>query len=407
MSFHASRWPRVALGDVIASVKPGFASGERSAEGTIQFRMNNVDRTGNISWSTVTRVPADTKKLEAYGLEAGDVLFNQTNSRDLVGKTALFEGHREPVVFSNHFLRLRPRFSMIEGAYLARYLQSLYLTGFFGAKCNAWVNQATYGKDDLLAQLIPLPPVNEQRRIAAILDKADAIRRKRQQALALADDFLRSAFLEMFGDPVTNPRRLPVSSLGTIATFTSGGTPSKERKDFWEGSFPWVSPKDMKRERIDAAEDAVSDLVFNETSLKRIPPRTVLIVVRGMILAHTVPVGISTVPLAINQDMKAIQFDEAILPEFGLWCLKVQHSNMLSKIDTAAHGTKRFELDRLKGLPILIPQAEDQRQFVRLYEAFHAHRQRTRAVAQEADALFASLSQRAFRGDLLPDAIPA
>ena len=60
---------------------------------------------------------------------------------------------------------------------------------------------------------IPLPPLHEQRRIAAILDKADAIRRKRQEALALTDEFLRSAFLEMFGDPVTNPKGWPVVKL--------------------------------------------------------------------------------------------------------------------------------------------------------------------------------------------------
>jgi type I restriction enzyme S subunit len=53
---------------------------------------------------------------------------------------------------------------------------------------------------------IPLPPLEEQKRIVTILDKADAIRQKRQQAIALADDFLRSVFLDMFGDPVTNPK---------------------------------------------------------------------------------------------------------------------------------------------------------------------------------------------------------
>lgn len=60
---------------------------------------------------------------------------------------------------------------------------------------------------------IPLPPLPEQKRIAAILDKADAIRRKRQQAIQLADDFLRAVFLDMFGDPVTNPKGFPVGTI--------------------------------------------------------------------------------------------------------------------------------------------------------------------------------------------------
>lgn len=90
---------------------------------------------------------------------------------------------------------------------------------------------------------IPLPPLTEQKRIAAILDKADAIRRKRQQAIQLADDFLRAVFLDMFGDPVTNPKGWKSMPLGRVATFTSGGTPTKQRADYWNGEFPWVSPK--------------------------------------------------------------------------------------------------------------------------------------------------------------------
>ncbi|MGL5936794.1 MAG: restriction endonuclease subunit S, partial [Cetobacterium sp.] len=69
---------------------------------------------------------------------------------------------------------------------------------------------------------IPLPPITEQKRIAAILDKADAIRQKRQQAIALADDFLRSVFLDMFGDPVTNPKGWEVIKLGSCCRFQGG-----------------------------------------------------------------------------------------------------------------------------------------------------------------------------------------
>ena len=86
----------------------------------------------------------------------------------------------------------------------------------------------------------PLPSLPDQRRIAAILDKADAVRRKRQQTLDLADQFLRSAFLDIFGDPVTNPKRWPIKKLGDVVEFTSGGTPSKTNPEYWEGAIPWV-----------------------------------------------------------------------------------------------------------------------------------------------------------------------
>ncbi len=86
---------------------------------------------------------------------------------------------------------------------------------------------------------IPLPPLDEQKRIAAILDKADAIRRKRQQAINLADDFLRSVFLDMFGDPVTNPKGWEVKKLGGLTTIRRGASP-RPIANFIGGNVPWI-----------------------------------------------------------------------------------------------------------------------------------------------------------------------
>ena len=100
------RWPLVALGDVIFNLQSGFASGERTADGVVQLRMNNVSTDGGLDLSNHIRVPTTTSQIAKYGLQPGDVLFNSTNSLELVGKTAVFAGFSEPVVFSNHFARL-------------------------------------------------------------------------------------------------------------------------------------------------------------------------------------------------------------------------------------------------------------------------------------------------------------
>ncbi len=240
---------------------------------------------------------------------------------------------------------------------------------------------------------IPLPSYKEQEKLAAILDRADSIQQKRDQMLTLAGEFIGSAFLEMFGDPVANPYGWPTHPLSKLATFVSGATPSKSREDYWVGSFPWVSPKDMKKLVIDDAQDHVSGSVFSETNLKKIPRNTVLIVVRGMILAHTVPIGITGVEVTINQDLKAIVFDTKIDPLFGLWCLKVQHASLLSKVDTAAHGTKRFDLDRLGSVPIIEPTRQAQRQFVSVVQKFSSFLAYSESVKQEETMLAASLAQ--------------
>lgn len=153
---------------------------------------------------------------------------------------------------------------------------------------------------------IPLPPLKEQKRIAAILDKADALRRKRQQAIDLTDQLLRSIFLEMFGDPVTNPKGWDTSKLSDVAKFISGGTPRKNIAEFWGGGIFWVSPKDMKSVYIENSQDTVTDKALESGKAKLIPKNSVLCVTRSGILKHTFPVGISATALTINQDLKAL-----------------------------------------------------------------------------------------------------
>jgi type I restriction enzyme S subunit len=247
---------------------------------------------------------------------------------------------------------------------------------------------------------LPLPSIREQRHIASILDKADAIRKKYTRLLMLSDGLIRSTFLDWFGDPVQNPQSLPQKQLSECARFISGATPSKQKPQYWDGIFPWVSPKDMKVDLIFDAEDHVSDLAFAETNLKRVPANMPLIVVRGMILVHTVPVALTKREVAINQDMKAVNFDEEIDPVFGFWCLKSLQEKILSEVDTAAHGTKRIDMSRLGALPIHIPGDNMQREFVDFVEKHNATRQRLVASLRNSQDLFASLAHRAFRGEL-------
>ena len=98
---------------------------------------------------------------------------------------------------------------------------------------------------------IPLPPLKEQKRIAAILDKADNLRRKRQQAILLADEFLRAVFLDMFGDPVTNPKGWEIKPLRDVSRIQIGpfGT-QLHKEDYIEGGIPLINPTHIVKGRI-------------------------------------------------------------------------------------------------------------------------------------------------------------
>lgn len=150
---------------------------------------------------------------------------------------------------------------------------------------------------------------------------------------------------------------------------------------------------------IDAI-DHISELVFEETSLKRIATKSVLLVVRGMILAHTVPVAITGREIAINQDMKAIVPKGDLQSEFLLWALLTQHDFILSKVSNAAHGTCRLEMSDIQSLPIPMADNELRKQFVEISNKFAQFKDIQLSAVQNADTLFSSLSQRAFRGEL-------
>jgi type I restriction enzyme S subunit len=245
-----------------------------------------------------------------------------------------------------------------------------------------------------------LPPLPEQKRIAAILDAAEAVVKKRGQAIAKLDSLVQSVFLDMFGDPITNPKGWGVMPLPEVGSFVSGGTPSKSRKEFWNGSLPWVSPKDMKSAYINDSEDHISESVFKYTSLKLLHPGHVLIVVRGMILAHTFPVAVNRVAVSINQDMKGILPREGVNPDYLLSTLRHMSRLILSKVSSAGHGTKRLDTNAMASMLVPIPPMSLQKEFTKILGLLEQQKARSQMHQSKVNDLFVSLQQRAFRGEL-------
>jgi type I restriction enzyme S subunit len=175
------------LGDLIKEAQPGFACGKQSEEGIFQVRMNNIRPDGGWNLAKQRLVPLDAvANLGKYILREGDVLFNSTNSPEQVGKSAYVPNLQNAAVFSNHFLRIRTS-SELDPQYLAHFLIEQYSRGVFAAGCRQWVNQATFSTERLFLIEIPLPPLEEQRRIAAILDKASLLRARSSEGAELIE----------------------------------------------------------------------------------------------------------------------------------------------------------------------------------------------------------------------------
>ncbi|WP_309672752.1 hypothetical protein [Gemmatimonas sp.] len=131
-----------------------------------------------------------------------------------------------------------------------------------------------------------------------------------------------------------------------MGKWLSGGTPRMSNPEFWNGAIPWVCPKDMKRSRLwDTIDHLSAKALSNGT--RQVPPSTLLLVVRGMILAHTFPVARAEVPLAFNQDIKALIPREDVDSDFLLWWLTANESLLLGITTESTHGTKRAPMDEL------------------------------------------------------------
>jgi len=190
------------------------------------------------------------------------------------------------------------------------------------------------------------------------------------------------------------------SSLEAVGRWLSGGTPSKQNLTLWDGGVPWVSPKDMKRPRISDAIDHVSEAaVGNGTQFA--PEGSLLMVVRGMILAHSFPVALTTAPVTFNQDIKALVPADGWSSEYLLFWLQHAAADMLRLVDVANHGTKRLPTERLFAMTVPQPPLGEQRKIAAILSAVDESIEATQAIVDQLHVV-----KKALMSELLTRGIP-
>ena len=201
---------------------------------------------------------------------------------------------------------------------------------------------------------ITLPKLDEQRRIAEVLRSVDeAIASNRaalDQVVRARSAILHIAFEEPLWEAVP---------LGELGRWQSGGTPPKDDDTKWGGDVPWVCPRDMKTPVIRQTHSTLTPLAQGG-SCKLAPKGTLMIVVRGMILAKAIPTATIAMDATFNQDMKAFRPNGRALPKFVQLCLQHQERQLLRVVNTATHGTKKLDTDTLLAVSVPLPHLETQ-----------------------------------------------
>lgn len=395
-----SNLPNIPLKELVLEAQSGFASGKRDEGGIAQIRMNNVTTSGELDLTAIRRVPNDaTRNLERYLLNTGDVLFNSTNSPNLVGKTALFIEQDEPYVFSNHFVRLVADPKRLDSSYLARWLTRQQQRGVFELLCTRWVNQAAVRRDDLLTQKIPLPPLDEQRHIAAILDKADELRQKRRHSLACLDDLLKSVFLEMFGNPVTNPMGWDIKTFGDVCDSHLGKMLDAKQQT---GKHLRLYLRNANVQWNRLWLDDIAEMDFDERDRRKYRLHY-----GDLLICEGGEVGRTAI---WRNQLDECYFQKALhrarvnpdlaLPEYILFFMWFMANYQGLRDHTTSVTIAHLTGVKLKRIPVPLPPIALQKSFVTIHTKIEDLRNTLSRSEKKLDTLFLSLQQRAFRGEL-------
>jgi len=211
------------------------------------------------------------------------------------------------------------------------------------------------------------PSIEEQRLIVRAieeqflrLDAGEAlIVDARTRLRALQDAIFKTVMSKGFGEK-------PLRELGT---WCGGGTPSKAVGSYWrKGTVPWVSPKDMKSDLIVGSKDKVTLDAIQNSAARIVPARSLLLVTRSGILAHTLPVAVTGLPVAINQDLKALVPREGVVAEFLLYVLKANEKRILNTCSKAGTTVASIEFNRLMDFRIPLPPPREQHRIVRIQQ---------------------------------------
>ena len=179
------------------------------------MRTKNVQAT--LDASDLIAVPRSLVRNSEKMLSTGDILVSSANSWNLVGKCCQVPKLQYPSTAGAFISILRPKTEKLESSYLYRWFSSDEIQRRLRSFANQTTNISNLNHKKTLELQISHPPLAEQKRIAGILDAADALRAKRREALAQLDTLIQSTFLDMFGDPVTNPMGWPPTSLSAIS----------------------------------------------------------------------------------------------------------------------------------------------------------------------------------------------
>jgi type I restriction enzyme S subunit len=391
----------VSFGELFTSIRNGLSiKQDKSGDGLPITRIETISA-GIVDPGRVGYAGLRVDEAKNWLLREGDILFSHINSVEHIGKCAVYRSKPMPLVHGMNLLCLRPDPQRLDPAYGHWLIRSTAFRSRLSSFINKAVNQASVSISNLRTIRVAVPVLEEQQRIAAILDQAEALRGKRHLALARLDTLTESVFLEMFGDPLQGPGTHTIA-LCDLVVGMRNGTSAEQGEN--EGGWPitrietisdgtidlsrvgWIKPDDDLLERFRLQS---GDILFSHINSPAHIGKTALYAGEPTMLIH----GINLMRLRPSQ--------ERVVPAWLLQALKMPsirsyyRSRCKKAVNQASLNTE--DIGRLRfNVPPLAMQHE-----------FASATRKVAKVVQEATrsrqsmvVLFQALQQRAFMGTL-------
>ena len=345
----------------------------------------------------------DEKKyneLKRFTVQGGDII---VSCRGTIGETFVVPenapfGIMHPSIMK---IRLKP------GVYNIDYFNKLLYTRLKnhaneanGSGIKMAISATALGKE-----LFPVPTIQEQQEIADTLDKLQSIITHRKQQLEKLDELVKARFVEMFGDPIDNPRGWQIKPLKELSTLiTNGNTPKGGSENYVDSGIIFLRSQNVWRNRIDLSDVAYIDEATNQKMRKSIVKhKDILITKTGRINTENSSLGRAALYLGeddsanINGHVYLVRLRDTVIPEFAVTILTGEaYRKYIRKVCVGGIDKRQINLDQVEDFPIIMPPLEQQKGFAVFSNQINKSKVAVQKSLDEAQLLFDSLMQEYF-----------
>ncbi len=401
-------WITVTLGDVVERGSAGLRRGPFGgaikkemfvAEGYKVYEQKHAIY-GDFGAGGYFISPAKFQEMQAFAIQPDDLLISCSGT---MGRIAIVPRNASPGIINQALMRIRPDQQKMLPVFLKRLLETPEVQNDLFGSASGSAMKNVKPLEEIRGSKFRIPSLSEQKRIAGILDQADGLRRKRQQALALTDQFLRSTFLDLFGDHVEGIESWDRCFLSDVLFFQEG--PGVRKWQFTESGVKLLNVGNIVDGELvlDNTVRHVSELeAFGKYKHFLAEPGDLVMATSGVTWGKTAWVAENHLPLCMNTSTVRFRtLDENRVSRVYMHAF-LGSDPFTRQIDKLVTGSAQpnFGPSHLKQVEIVVPPIERQLRYGKIVARLNQTVSSVKQAVSECDALFNSLVQRAFRGDL-------